>query len=63
MKAASQETDTGKKLAAQEALRAAGAGAPHITSKLRLFGAASEADVRVTLYRDHAGWCPYCQKV
>jgi len=19
--------------------------------------------VRVTLYRDHAAWCPYCQKV
>ena len=33
-----------------------------MTAKLRLFGA-SEDDVRVTLYRDHAGWCPYCQKV
>ncbi len=29
---------------------------------LRLFGR-SESDVRVTLYRDHHGWCPYCQKV
>lgn len=62
MKTASRETDTGKKLAAQEALRANGEGEPHITSKLRLFGAA-EDEVRVTLYRDHAAWCPYCQKV
>lgn len=31
-------------------------------SLLRLFGHA-EADVRVTLYRDHHAWCPYCQKV
>lgn len=23
----------------------------------------NDANVRVTLYRDHAGWCPYCQKV
>ncbi|MCX5931325.1 MAG: glutathione S-transferase family protein [Cyanobacteria bacterium] len=29
---------------------------------LRLFGA-SEAQVRVTLFRDHHAWCPYCQKV
>ncbi|KAI9021251.1 hypothetical protein DFJ74DRAFT_707212 [Hyaloraphidium curvatum] len=30
-------------------------------SNLRLFGT-SEADVRVTLYRDFHAWCPYCQK-
>jgi glutathione S-transferase len=29
---------------------------------LRLFGA-EESVVRVTLYRDHHAWCPYCQKV
>jgi len=29
---------------------------------LRLFGQ-DEATVRVTLYRDHHAWCPYCQKV
>ena len=55
-------TETGKKLAEEEALRATGEGLPHITAKLRLFGH-SEEDVRVTLYRDHAGWCPYCQKL
>jgi|688.fasta_scaffold257870_1 glutathione S-transferase len=31
-------------------------------ARLRLFGHAL-ADVRVTLYRDHHAWCPYCQKV
>mmetsp|Transcript_611 Transcript_611/g.740 ORF Transcript_611/g.740 Transcript_611/m.740 type:complete len:403 (+) Transcript_611:295-1503(+) len=31
-------------------------------SKLRLFGK-SESDVRVTLFRDHHAWCPYCQKI
>jgi len=31
-------------------------------STLRLFGK-NEEDVRVTLYRDNHGWCPYCQKV
>jgi glutathione S-transferase len=29
---------------------------------LRLFGT-GESSVRVTLYRDHHAWCPYCQKV
>eukprot|EP00088_Acartia_fossae_P069175 TRINITY_DN8959_c0_g2_i3.p1 TRINITY_DN8959_c0_g2~~TRINITY_DN8959_c0_g2_i3.p1 ORF type:complete len:410 (+),score=55.44 TRINITY_DN8959_c0_g2_i3:36-1265(+) len=29
---------------------------------LRLFGQ-PENSVRVTLYRDHHAWCPYCQKV
>jgi len=29
---------------------------------LRLFGQEADA-VRVTLYRDHHAWCPYCQKV
>lgn len=31
-------------------------------ARLRLFGK-SEDDVRVVLYRDHHGWCPYCEKV
>ena len=31
-------------------------------SLLRLFGNPEDA-VRVTLYRDHHAWCPYCQKV
>jgi len=31
-------------------------------ASLRLFGA-MPGEVRVTLYRDHHAWCPYCQKV
>lgn len=37
-------------------------GATNAQSRLRLFGQ-TEADVRVTLYRDHHAWCPYCQKI
>lgn len=37
-------------------------GPTNAQSRLRLFGQ-SEADVRVTLYRDNHAWCPYCQKV
>jgi glutathione S-transferase len=31
-------------------------------ARLRLFGQAPST-VRVTLYRDHHAWCPYCQKI
>jgi glutathione S-transferase len=31
-------------------------------TRLRLFGQ-PESAVRVTLYRDHHAWCPYCQKI
>ena len=31
-------------------------------SQKRLFGK-EEKDIRVTLYRDHHAWCPYCQKI
>jgi glutathione S-transferase len=37
-------------------------GATNAQARLRLFGH-PESDVRVTLYRDHHAWCPYCQKV
>ena len=37
-------------------------GPTNAYARLRLFGL-SESDVRVTLYRDNHGWCPYCQKV
>jgi glutathione S-transferase len=55
-------TPTGRRLIDEEAARKRGEGAPHSDAKLRLFGK-SESDVRVTLYRDTAAWCPYCQKV
>jgi len=37
-------------------------GPANAQSTLRLFGQ-PESDVRVTLFRDHHAWCPYCQKV
>ncbi len=37
-------------------------GATNSQSTLRLFGQ-TEADVRVTLFRDNHAWCPYCQKI
>ena len=47
-------------LAAPEADRVE--GPTNAQATLRLFGQPAEA-VRVTLYRDHHAWCPYCQKV
>eukprot|EP00933_Yihiella_yeosuensis_P000266 TRINITY_DN10041_c1_g1_i1.p1 TRINITY_DN10041_c1_g1~~TRINITY_DN10041_c1_g1_i1.p1 ORF type:complete len:569 (-),score=95.43 TRINITY_DN10041_c1_g1_i1:129-1811(-) len=32
-------------------------------SEIRLFETSEASEVRVTFYRDHAAWCPYCQKV
>ncbi|MBM5802923.1 MAG: glutathione S-transferase family protein [Cyanobacteria bacterium K_DeepCast_35m_m2_155] len=37
-------------------------GPTNAQATLRLFGE-PEAQVRVTLYRDHHAWCPYCQKI
>jgi glutathione S-transferase len=37
-------------------------GSTNAQARLRLFGH-TESDVRVTLYRDHHAWCPYCQKI
>ena len=37
-------------------------GPTNAQANLRLFGL-SEPDIRVTLFRDHHAWCPYCQKI
>ncbi|MGB3671281.1 MAG: glutathione S-transferase family protein [Phormidesmis sp.] len=37
-------------------------GLTNAQARLRLFDQ-TEADVRVTLYRDNHAWCPYCQKI
>lgn len=37
-------------------------GTTNSQSTLRLFGQ-TEADIRVTLFRDNHAWCPYCQKI
>ena len=48
------------KLAPKEADREEGANNAY--ALLRLFGQQQQA-IRVTLYRDHHAWCPYCQKI
>jgi glutathione S-transferase len=37
-------------------------GPTNAQSRLRLFGQ-DESAIRVTLFRDHHAWCPYCQKI
>jgi glutathione S-transferase len=37
-------------------------GPTNAQARLRLFGHDAK-DIRVTLYRDHHAWCPYCQKI
>ena len=59
LKSAVLETKTGAFLKEQELLRSTGEGLPHTDAKVRLFG--TKAEPRVTLFRDTAAWCPYCQ--
>lgn len=41
-----------------------GYGAASPLHLVRLYDSSNtEADIRVTFYRDHASWCPYCHKV
>lgn len=59
--AAARGTPTGRAMAEAKEERTKGEGPPHVTASLRLHGA-KEEEIRLTYYRDHAGWCPYCQK-
>ena len=59
LKSAVLESKTGTFLREQEMLRSIGEGLPHTDAKVRRFGTKEEP--RVTLYRDTAAWCPYCQ--
>jgi hypothetical protein len=54
------ETPVGQALNNEVQLRTEGKGSPHVQSKKRLFR--QDDDPSITLFRDHAGWCPYCQK-
>ena len=56
------ETSVGQALNKESELRSEGKGSAHVQNKLRLFDAPSSSTPPITLYRDHAGWCPYCQK-
>mmetsp|Transcript_3131 Transcript_3131/g.5814 ORF Transcript_3131/g.5814 Transcript_3131/m.5814 type:complete len:592 (-) Transcript_3131:88-1863(-) len=60
LKALSGTQPMGAALNQEAGLRKDGNGSAHVQSKLRLFG--SKVQPKITLYRDHAGWCPYCQK-
>lgn len=43
---------------------AKGIGVASPLNKIRLFDESNkEEDIRVIFYKDHASWCPYCQKV
>jgi glutathione S-transferase len=55
------ETSVGKALNSESELRSRGKGSAHVQNKLRSFGSDSQSPP-ITLFRDHAGWCPYCQK-
>lgn len=50
----------GKALNQEVALRQQGKGSAHVQNSIRTFGSSEEP--AITLYRDHAGWCPYCEK-
>merc|ERR1719460_391420 len=63
LRQAAAATPTGARLASEAELRQGGRGPPHAKARLRLFDAKDASAVRATLYRDAAGWCPYCQKV
>ena len=60
LKKRSEETPVGKALLEETELRKQGKGSAHVQNKLRKFG--SDSEPQITLFRDHAGWCPYCEK-
>ena len=60
LKKQTQSTATGSALTQEVELRKEGMGSPHVGNQLRLFDASQKP--KITLYRDMAGWCPYCQK-
>jgi len=61
LKTQSGSQAVGGALDAEVEKRKNGNGSPHVQSKLRLFSS-EDKNPKITLYRDHAGWCPYCQK-
>jgi glutathione S-transferase len=56
-----QATPTGRALVKEAELRKQGRGSAHVQNTLRLFN--SSKPPKITLFRDHAGWCPYCEKL
>jgi len=60
LQSAAAKTAVGAALTSEQESRLRGTGAPFVQNKLRLFESIETPSL--TLYRDHAGWCPYCQK-
>lgn len=57
------ETPVGKSLNDEMELRKQGKGSAHVQNTLRLFESSNNNKLPpIKLYRDHAGWCPYCEK-
>ena len=64
LQSSASSTPVGAALDNEVALRPTGRAAPFVQNKLRLFDSedfSAEKPPNITLYRDHAGWCPYCQ--
>jgi len=40
-----------------------GRGNAHVNARIRLFDAPENFEPSITLYRDSAAWCPYCERV
>lgn len=57
-----QETSA-ERQAYEDVMRGTGRGPASHQANLRLFDKPEGYDPQVTLYRDTAGWCPYCEKV
>ena len=57
------QTKKRKELQNQYNLREQGLGNPHVDAEIRLFDTDLNTEPRLTLFRDSAAWCPYCQKV
>jgi len=53
-------TTVGNALNKEMELRKEGKASAFVQNTLRQFDSTEEP--RITLYRDHAGWCPYCEK-
>ncbi|CAB9523202.1 S-transferase DHAR1 [Seminavis robusta] len=62
LQAQSKNTVVGQALETETALRQQGKGSAFVQNTLRKFQS-PDADPEITVFRDHAGWCPYCQKL
>ena len=66
LQSTSSATSVGSALDNEAALRPTGRAAPFVQNRLRLYDStefSADNPPKLTIYRDHAGWCPYCQKL